>query len=102
MVLSAFVFYLTILLMVTVSEVFIFGLISIPIYLMIAYIMDETTQYLYNQQSSDEVYRCLSNAKNSRPKLSMTITKYIVNHVTHQGVQHQVYGNQIDQNVEFK
>jgi hypothetical protein len=54
MVLSAFVFYLTILLMVTVSEAFIFGLVSIPIYLMFAYIMDETTQYLYNQQSCDE------------------------------------------------
>ena len=49
MIITNLIFYLSIALMVTVSELFIIGLISVPIYLMLAYIMDKTTQFLYNQ-----------------------------------------------------
>ena len=101
MILSMIVFYVTIILIITVSEAFIFGMVSIPVYLFIAYISDETTQYLFNQQISDEIYGDLTRAKSSRPKLSMTISKYMVAQKSIQG-QSQVYGNQKVHKIEFK
>ena len=76
MIMLTLIFYGSIILAILVSQIMIVGCIVLPIYLGLAYIMDDTTEYVYNKQSNEEIFETLMVARNSKPHLKMVITTY--------------------------